>query len=253
MKIAACDYDGTLYRRGQVSREDLEAIEAWRQAGHLFGLATGRDFNLTRTEIEHFSIPFDFMVCNTGASIYDQDYTPVHVVSLPPPAASVVLDHPATTKSRYFLLSRAGKTYIYNKSAKSWLTSLGLPLEYIDEAQVRAMSGVIQIGLEYADPEEAGQMAALFNLDLGPAIHAQQSSICVDLVAGGISKAEGISMLIEMWAMKPEMVLCLGDSENDLSMFGRFFGYAMNSSPEEIKAAARAVVSSPAEALWANL
>ena len=68
MKLAACDYDGTLFRRGQVSREDLEAITAWREAGHLFGLATGRDFNLTRTEIEHYSIPFDFIICNTGAS-----------------------------------------------------------------------------------------------------------------------------------------------------------------------------------------
>ena len=32
MKIAACDFDGTLYRDGAVSADDLAAIAAWRAA-----------------------------------------------------------------------------------------------------------------------------------------------------------------------------------------------------------------------------
>lgn len=253
MKLAACDYDGTLFRRGQVSREDLEAITAWREAGHLFGLATGRDFNLTRTEIEHYSIPFDFIICNTGASGYDGNFTPIFQFVLPPMAVNAVLDHPATQKSRYFLLSRANLTYIYNRSAKSWLTGLGMPLEYIGEDRARSMKAVMQIGLEFDEPEIAAEMAVLYNLDLGPALHAQQSGICVDLVTGGLTKAEGIDLYLEFQALTPELVLAFGDSENDLSMFEKYQGYAMSESPDEVKAAAVKVVDSPAQALWANL
>lgn len=253
MKIAACDYDGTLFRHGRVSREDLEAIEAWRGNGHLFGLATGRDLNLTRTEVEHYSIPLDFIVCNTGASIYDPDFNPLNLVSLPPPAVNMVFDHSLTPKSRYFLISRAGSTYIYNQSAKSWLTGLGLPLEYIDETSARAMTGIQQIGLEFEDQATAALVTGIYNADFGPTLHAQNSGICVDLVAGGITKAEGISTYLGLQDLRPELVLAMGDSENDLSMFERFLGYAMKESPDSLKAAAGAVVDSPAEALWANL
>lgn len=253
MKIAACDYDGTLFRHGQVSREDMEAITAWRERGYFFGLATGRDLNLSRSEIEKRSIPFDFIVCNTGASIYDQTFTPIHLVSLPPPAANAALDHPATARSRYFLLSRAGHTYIYNRSEKSWLTGLGLPLEYIDEASARAMTGIQQIGLEFEDTLTAAKAAEQYNRELGPAIFAEQSSICVDLVAGGVNKGEGVALYLELLGLRPETVLVMGDSENDLSMFRRYEGYAMESSPDSLKRLARQVVDSPARALWANM
>ncbi len=33
MKLAASDYDGTLFRHREVAREDVEAIHAWRRAG----------------------------------------------------------------------------------------------------------------------------------------------------------------------------------------------------------------------------
>lgn len=253
MNIAACDYDGTLFRHGQVSREDLEAIKAWREQGHLFGLATGRDLNLSRSEIERYNIPYDFIVCNTGASVYGPDFIPLHLVSLPPPAVNLVFDHPETARSRYFLLSRAGQTYIYQQSPKSWLTSLGLPMEYVDEETVRSLTGIQQIGLEFDDVQTALSVTERYNRDLGPTLHAQNSSICVDLVAGGISKAEGLAIYMELQGLKAEVVVTLGDSENDLSMFERFRGYAMTASPAELKKAAFKVVDSPAEALWEYL
>ena len=42
MKIAACDFDGTLFRDGVVSEADLEAIADWRRSGNAFGIVTGR-------------------------------------------------------------------------------------------------------------------------------------------------------------------------------------------------------------------
>ena len=55
MKIAACDFDGTLFRDGVVSEADLEAIADWRRSGNAFGIVTGRGRNtLLRDEaVQH--------------------------------------------------------------------------------------------------------------------------------------------------------------------------------------------------------
>ena len=252
MKLAASDYDGTLFRRGEVSREDLEAIAAWREMGHLFGLATGRDLNMTSGEIINRKIPVDFIICNTGASLYEPDFTPIHMFGLPPSAVSEVLNHPATRSSRYLLLSRANKTYINKWSSDSWLAGLGLELISIEEPEARRMSGVLQIGLEYDAAPEARRVAAEFNRDFGRYMKAHQSGICVDLVAAGVDKGEALALLIEMKGWRPEEVLTFGDSENDLSMLARYQGYAMENSPEEVIRVSRAVIPAPAALLRAE-
>lgn len=253
MKIAASDYDGTLFRRGSVSREDLKAIEAWREKGHLFGLATGRDLNLIRNEVVDRGIPFDFIICNTGATIYDSDFRPIHLSSLPPGAAGQVLDHPLIQSSRYCLFSRAGHTYIIMRSTESWLTGLGLPLAGITEEEARALTGLNQIGLEYDSSEAARLNSAILTRDFGQTMYAQQSSFCVDLVAAGVSKAQGLALYIELHHLEPQDVLTVGDSENDLSMLTRYHSYAMANSPPDIISAASTVTDSPGSMLWDNM
>lgn len=245
----ASDYDGTLFRRGEVSREDLEAIAAWRERGHLFGLATGRDLNMTRGEIVKRKIPVDFVICNTGASIYEPDFTPVHLCALPPSAADEVLDHPASRASRYCLFSRAGKTYINKWSSDSWLAGLGLSIIEIEEPEARRMSGLLQIGLEYDTADEARKVAARFNQDFGRYMKAHHSGICVDLVAAGVDKGQALALLIELKGWEPEEVLTIGDSENDLSMLTRYHGFAIENSPDAVIRAARAIVPSPSRAM----
>lgn len=252
MKLAASDYDGTLFRRGRIERADLEAIEAWRERGHLFGLATGRDLNLIRTETERRRIPFDFVVCNTGAAIYDQDYHPLHLMSMPPRAADTVIDHPAVRDSRYYLFSRHGRTFIDMHSSESWLTGLGLPLDPITTDEARQLTGLQQIGLEFPNPEIAYQSVQALNRDLGESMYAVQSGFCVDIVPGGADKGAGLTLLLELKNWRPDELLVVGDSENDFSMIRRFNGYAMTNSPESLVAVARGVVDSPAAMLWAH-
>lgn len=253
MKIAASDYDGTLFRRGQVSREDLEAIEAWRKQGHLFGPATGRDFNLIRAELEVKKIPFDFIVCNTGSSVYALDYTPIHLTCLPPDAARVIMSHPITRTSRYCLFSKSGKTFIDLWSSESWLAGMNLPLIGINGHEALEMTDLQQIGLEFPSAGLAAKSVAAYNRDLGPYMYAQQSGFCVDIVPTGSSKAEGLARLIELERLQPEDVLTIGDSENDLSMLCRFHGYAVTEAPAKIKIKAGRVVESVADMLWKNM
>ena len=78
MKIAACDFDGTLFRDGVVSEADLEAIADWRRSGNAFGIVTGRGRNTLLRDVKRFSIPYDFLICNNGAMICDEQAQDVY-------------------------------------------------------------------------------------------------------------------------------------------------------------------------------
>ena len=43
MKIAASDYDGTLFRNDEISAADVDGVNKWTAAGNKFGVVTGRD------------------------------------------------------------------------------------------------------------------------------------------------------------------------------------------------------------------
>ena len=46
MKVAASDYDGTLFRQDRIAKSDAEAIKKWREAEHKFGVVSGRDHGM---------------------------------------------------------------------------------------------------------------------------------------------------------------------------------------------------------------
>ena len=74
MLVLASDFDGTWKQNGIVSDEDIQAILQFQAAGNQFGIITGRSVGMIRGELEEFKVPFDFLICNNGAVIADQNY-----------------------------------------------------------------------------------------------------------------------------------------------------------------------------------
>ena len=72
MKVAASDYDGTLYQQETICKENIDAIRKWRDAGGKFGVVTGRDFGMLVPQLQYYQIVFDFAVCNNGGIIFGQ-------------------------------------------------------------------------------------------------------------------------------------------------------------------------------------
>ena len=70
MKIAASDYDGTLFRNNEIAAEDARGVHAWRAAGHKFGVVTGRDYGMLVPQLHHYGVEFDYAVCNNGGIIH---------------------------------------------------------------------------------------------------------------------------------------------------------------------------------------
>ena len=56
MKVAASDYDGTLFRQDRIAKSDAEAIKKWREAGHKFGVVSGRDHGMLVPQLHHHAL-----------------------------------------------------------------------------------------------------------------------------------------------------------------------------------------------------
>ena len=70
-KVAASDFDGTIYRNEKISDDDLTAVRAWRAAGNKFGIVTGRPVIMLAPQLKTLGLDTDFSICCNGAVIYE--------------------------------------------------------------------------------------------------------------------------------------------------------------------------------------
>ena len=78
-KVFASDFDGTLYfykAEVKLPPESVKKIREYQEAGHLFGLCTGRQVGGLTPFITGFVEP-DFFITSSGANIVDRDFGPI--------------------------------------------------------------------------------------------------------------------------------------------------------------------------------
>ena len=78
-KVFASDFDGTLYfykAEVKLPPENVEKIREYQEAGHLFGLCTGRQVGGLTPFISGLVRP-DFYITSTGANIVDGSFRPI--------------------------------------------------------------------------------------------------------------------------------------------------------------------------------
>ena len=182
MKIAACDFDGTLFRDGVVSEADLEAIADWRRSGNAFGIVTGRGRNTLLRDVKRFSIPYDFLICNNGAMICDEQAQDVYCAVLPEPVRAEIMDHPgmrASSQCAFFagtaIFTHAGKT-------DYWILKEHV-LPRLSPVEALHMPGLHQISLAYAEPGESAAWSEAFTEGCGENAGVHFSNICIDITA----------------------------------------------------------------------
>ncbi|WP_169794038.1 HAD family hydrolase [Alicyclobacillus acidiphilus] len=79
-------------------------------------------------------------------------------------------------------------------------------------------------------------------------------SDCLDLMPPGVSKGDGLRILMNHFGYRPEEVVCIGDNYNDLSMFSRTpHSFAVSHSPPDVRGRVSHVVDSVHECIrWAR-
>ena len=242
MKIAACDFDGTLFRDGVVSEADLEAIADWRRSGNAFGIVTGRGRNTLLRDVKRFSIPYDFLICNNGAMICDGAEC-VGFSAMPRDVVLDAIERVRTLPGAYTVISaRSGAFYEKNSSAeavRNFNMYCARCTEVPDLAEFASREPICKVALCCAGRAEQVLMPAFADF-AGRAQLALSGTDWVDLMRTGVSKGGALEELCGTLGITTADCMAFGDYLNDIELL-RTAGesYAMANAHEQLAALAK--------------
>lgn len=244
IKVAASDFDGTIFREQQISAEDLESVRNWRLSGNKFGIVTGRAYVMLISHLKQFDLATDFNICCNGAIIYDGDGEIIFETELSKEILLDIMKEPFVEATKHYAFETALKIYCARVKSSSWVLReknlWNFPLEIIDAAEISRLPKINQLALDFETPEEAYSAAKMLNKKFGEAIYAQKNTHSVDIVAKGINKSAGVENLLRVMKWKAETYV-IGDESNDLPMIRDFGGYTVATAKDFVKREAKTV------------
>lgn len=240
MYILASDFDGTLTQHGTVSDKDKAAIAAWRKAGNLFGVNTGRGYCGIKTELERHQVDYDFLLCNNGGLIYENEAEPIEQKTADgkvlPSLVSLILKSGGlhATIGRIETDSEASYWISENMERKP-----GSEFTRIIMDDLNKFTYFTQLSTQYEKEEQANKCTQQINERFGGNVTAFQNGVCIDIVPAGVNKATGLLRYMHLKQVPKEKVLVIGDNFNDLDMIMEFNGFCVNSGKPEVITKAR--------------
>ncbi len=240
MKLLATDYDGTLDFGGNVLQSDIDAIKAWREAGHKFAIVTGRSKASVTEKLDQFDIPVDYYITNNGGMVFDHKGNVLYSSSLDMLTAIDLMfaTHELPEVASYTVndgLNRHKVTvhpnlpdHHYAHLQDDW-----------SEEQIMDLGRFAQIVFSCSTPEAAYALAEKVNQYFGNSVSAYPNNFVVDIVPKGISKATGLDFVQAYCESDDDQTFCMGDSHNDIPMLEAFENSAAIAlAPSEVKIAA---------------
>jgi hydroxymethylpyrimidine pyrophosphatase-like HAD family hydrolase len=119
MKIAASDYDGTLFRNNEICSEDVKGVADWRARGNKFGVVSGRDYGMLAPQLHHYGIGYDYAVCNNGGIILDAGGKVLQQEQIPGMTLRDITRESCVRRSMHFAFSAADCTYVLARLCRS--------------------------------------------------------------------------------------------------------------------------------------
>lgn len=227
MKILACDYDGTLNVGGKVSQENLDAIAAWRASGNLFGMVSGRYLRYLREFMAKDNVPYDFLIGNNGAVISDEHGRASECIGISVETVAQLLYKIRETLPNHISVSfDEGSVLVTPESQVSVQDGVLI----IDQYRI---AEVTQLHANFLEDGKAVKLRDACALAFGSEVQCIMPSVLgIDFISIHAGKAVGIRRLLELRGIQPELILTVGDGDNDLAMLTApdFRGYAMQSA-----------------------
>ena len=248
LKVAASDFDGTIYRGEKISAEDLVAVRNWRAAGNKFGIVTGRCYPMLAHHLREFELEIDFAICDNGSIIFDGGGQIIFEAELPKKILLEIMNEPCAQRSYHFALEAAEKVFCACVKEKSWVIReagrWNFPLEIVESAQVESLPKINQLALDFATPEEALATAEILNKKFSAQIYAQKNTHSVDVVPRGINKAQGVENLLNLRDWRGAEIFFIGDESNDLPGIKKFGGFTVVTAKDFVKRQATTIFDS---------
>lgn len=254
-KVIFLDVDGTLVNRlNQLPESAAEAVRLANRNGHKIYLCTGRSM-AERTDETIEMIHANGAICSYGACIISDDELLFHH-TIEPDRCREIIDYLEKNGSAFYSETRFA-TY----ASSNFLTE-GAPLfasyeglEY-DPEKAREYIGLFfgkmvydrEVCFENVEKFSYGMLSMPFHESMKQKFPEMRHGIWgapsgamtfAEISAGGISKAEGMRLILNHLGKTKEDSIAFGDSDNDLPMFDECsFKVAMGNGSVGLKHAA---------------
>ena len=246
IKLIACDMDGTLLdSRRHISGRTQKAIQAVIDKGIIFIIATGRMYPAAKPFAEQLGLDIPMVTFN-GALIRGSRSGEIFLEQpIKLSTAQELLDYIKVT-GHYANFYVGDTLYIkeHNDYSQAYGKMQGVTtcIEALGDDFYKAVGRPYKI-LLMMEPEETKTAFAEFQQRFAGKLDVTQSHpMFLELMEPGVNKWQAILTLAGKYGIKPEEIMCFGDSRNDLEMVAKAgCGVAVGNAVDELKQAAKII------------
>ena len=246
IKLLASDYDGTLLQNARISKEDLVAINHFRNQGNLFGIITGRSISMIKSDLEEYNIPFDFLVCNNGGILCDDKLNIIRRHDIDMEIVDQFMERFGRQNETMFGIGD-GDAFARVAEAKVVMPANFVPpknVKNVPYEQILASRTINAMLLRAYDVEMTTALKKKVEIEYEGKVSFHLNNGTLDVNATSASKKKAIYELGEHFETKRLYVV--GDGFNDLEMIEEFNGYALENAVDIVKKKAKCIVPSVA-------
>lgn len=247
IKLIASDMDDTLLSsKCEISERNTKAIHAAIDAGKVFLIATGRMYVSVLPFAQKLGLDVPLVTYN-GALVKGSKSGKVfyeHKMKLS--TAQAVLDY-CKEKGYYVQIYIGDSIFIKeeNECSRMYTRISGIPTHAIGDAVfytdeepykilVMTKDGEFEEGWKDFSKEFAGRLDVTSSKDN-----------FLELMEPGVNKWQAVKAVAEAYGIKPEETMCIGDSNNDISMIANAgIGVAVGNAKDAVKDKAKIVTAS---------
>ena len=229
-KILVSDYDNTFYTNEEQLYKNIENIKKFQEEGNIFVISTSRSWKSIKKEIDEYKIPFDYLCCNTGGTIFDNKGSSLFVGNISDSIINKVENILAKLNSNDLSITRYG-TY----------------KEY--EEKINKILGYKIKGNAKDIKELKDELKKVLSDDFEMILKNEENYSKLFLNYKLNTKENGIEKLIKILPEVEYKIITVGDDDVDFNMLKKYNGYRMNNSSKLLKENIDKSVNSIAELL----
>jgi len=215
MKMLISDYDRTLFRNEEELLINIKYINNYIKK-NMFCIASGRSKQDIENDIKTYNIPFNYLILNHGATIYDKDFKLI----------------------KYYLIDSLIANTIYNKV----LLNKGIEKAIVyskNKKDVKEFNNVIKLLFIFSNIEETFKVKEFIDINFSNYIKTYISErhdhITLEVISKNINKSLAINEIKNIENINKKDIYVIGDNFNDIEMIKDYNGYAINTSIKEVK------------------
>lgn len=213
-KILVSDYDNTFYINEYDIKNNIQNVEKFRNKGNIFVIATGRSYYDINKKLKEYSIKYDYLIINHGATILNLD-------------GNVIEKYIIEENTKNAIIQDLG---LHNQDTM-------FACSVLDSRVSIESNNITKIHKRFETIEKTKKMNNIINNKYSSHIisYLIPSNNAIEIISSKTNKANAIDKIAKIENVDKQNIFTIGDSYNDIEMIKKFNGFCISNAEKEVK------------------